>query len=34
MTKIHSSLRLSKLGGGIKENSGGGECKYDVFDTL
>jgi hypothetical protein len=21
-------------GGGIKENSGGGEFKYDIFDTL
>jgi hypothetical protein len=21
-------------GGGIKENGGGGESKYDIFDTL
>jgi hypothetical protein len=27
-------LKLSQMGGGIKENGGGGEFKYDIFDML
>jgi hypothetical protein len=27
-------LKLTLGGGGIKENGGGGEFKYDIFDIL
>jgi hypothetical protein len=30
----NDTLRLSQEGGGIKEDDGGGEYNYDVFDIL
>jgi hypothetical protein len=32
--EVISVETLPRMGGGVKENSGGGKFKYDIFDIL